>query len=350
MSMIGNTVEPDYSKEIERILRKFNLGCSFKFALHGPAVTRYVFSPDPETKVSSIIRNADKIASEIAVDGVRILDSIPELASIYVEIPNKYRETIRIEDVLPSLNKGEFRLPVVLGRTVEGDDFVFDFADAPHVLIAGRPESGKTMVLHSIIRSLTIGMRPEDVQLIFAQVDGKWNSSLYDSCDDYLQKPIHKTVEDVFSMLDSVVLEIERRMCLFSEANVIHLDEYNAKEGRNLPYLVIVIEGMAEVIMQDKRRFEMLIRRITSVARFCGVHIVLTTNIISADIITPTIKTNIPTTIALAVSNKIQSRIAIDHVGAEVLLGEGDMLYYRYDMHQPIRIQGVLCGSDEDDC
>ena len=135
MKMMVNTVEPDYSKEIERILRKFNLGCSFKFALHGPAVTRYVFSPDLETKVSSIIRNADKIVSEIAVDGVRILDSIPELASIYVEIPNKYRETIRIEDVLPSLNKGEFRLPVALGRTVEGDDFVFDLADAPHVLI-----------------------------------------------------------------------------------------------------------------------------------------------------------------------------------------------------------------------
>ena len=127
-----------------------------------------------------------------------------------------------------------------------------------------------------------------------------------------------------------------------------HFLEYNTKTGKILPFLIIVIDGMAEVITQDRRRFEVLIRRITAVARFCGIHLVMTTNIISADTITSTIKSNIPTTIALAVSNQIQSMIAIDNVGAEKLLGEGDLLYCRNGMKQPIRIQGVLCGPSEE--
>lgn len=350
MNMKDNTVEPNYSDEIERALRKLNLGCSFEFAVQGPAVIRYVFSPDPGTKVSSILRNADKIESEMSVDGVRIVAPISELAAIGVEVPRRHREIIRIEAMIPALSKSKKLLPVALGRTVEGEDFLFDLATAPHVLVAGKPGSGKTMVLHSIICSLISGADPEHVQFKFAQTDGGWDLFLYRYFDEYVQKPICKTVDDAFMMLDEVVIEIERRMCLLKETGAKHFLEYNVKTGKRLPFLIIVIDGMAEVIQQDRRRFEVLIRRISAVARFCGIHLVMTTNIISADTITSTIKSNIPTTIALAVSNQIQSRLAIDHDGAEKLLGEGDMLYYRTDLQQPIRIQGVLCGPDETVC
>lgn len=183
---------------------------------------------------------------------------------------------------------------------------------------------------------------------MFAQADGGWDLFLYNSCDDYLQKPILKTVDEVFSMLDRVVLEIEKRVRLFTEAGFRNLQEYNIKSGNKIPYLIVVIDGMAEIITKDRRRFNLLIRRITAVARFCGIHIVMTTNTISTNTITSAIKSNIPTTIALAVSNQIQSRLAIDHDGVEKLLGKGDMLYYRTNLHQPIRIQGVLCGPDKD--
>ena len=350
MSIKEKTDELDYSDEIAKALKKFNLGCGFEFAVQGPAVTRYVFSPDSGTKVSSILRNADKIASELSVDEIRIVAPIPELAAIGVEVPRRHRETIRFEEMILALYKSKKLLPVALGRTVEGEDFLFNLTTAPHVLVAGNPGSGKTMVLHSIICSLICGADPEHVQFIFAQTDGGWDLFLYRYFDEYVQKPICKTVDDAFTMLDEVVIEIERRMCLLKETGAKHFLEYNVKTGKRLPFLIIVIDGMAEVIMQDRRRFEVLIRRITSVSRFCGIHLVMTTNIISEDTITPTIKSNIPTTIALAVSNKTQSRMVIDHDGAEKLLGEGDMLYYRCDMNQPIRIQGVLCGPTKGNC
>ena len=257
---------------------------------------------------------------------------------------NNNREPIRIEALIPALSKSKYRLPIALGRTEEGADFLFDLAEAPHVLIAGNPGTGKTMVLHSIICSLISGMNPEDVQFILAQTDGKWDLFLYRTCNDYIQNPILNTVEDVFSMLDGVVVEQERRMSLFKKTDAKQFYEYNEKSGKKLPYLIIVIDGMAEVIMKDNKRFEKLIRRITSVARFCGIHIVMTTNNVSSETITATMRSNIPTMIALAVSNKIQSRLAIDHVGAEELQVEGDMLYYKINMNQPIRIRGVLCG------
>ena len=346
--MKENAFGPDYSEEIGQILRKLNLGCSFAFAVHGSAVTRYVFSPDPGTKVSSVIRNADKIASELSVAGVGILAPVPELAAIGVEVPRRHREIIRFEALIPALNKSKKLLPVAFGRSVEGEVFLFNLASAPHVLVAGKPGLGKTMVLHSIICSLICWADPEHVKFKFAQTDWGWDLFLYRYFDEYVQKPIRNTVDDAFTMLDEVVIKIERRMCLLRETGAKHFLEYNIKTGKKLPFLIIVIDGMAEVIMQDRRRFEVLIRRITAVARFCGIHLVMTTNTIFADTITSTIKSNIPTTIALAVTNQIQSRIAINHDGAEKLLGEGDMLFYRYDMDQTIRIQGVLCGPDED--
>ena len=349
MSIKEKSDELDYSDEIAKALKKINLGCSFEFAVQGPAVIRCVFSPDPGRKVFSILRNADKIASELSVDGIRIVASIPELAAIGVEVPRRLCEIIRFEAMIPALSKSKKLLPVALGRTLEGEDFLFDPAVAPHVLVAGKSGLGKTMVLHSIICSLISGADPEHVQFKFAQTDGGWDLFLYRYFDEYVQKSICKTVDDAFMMLDEVVIEIERRMCLLKETSAKHFLEYNVKTGKKLPFLIIVIDGMAEVIMQDRRRFEVLISRITVVARFCGIHLVMTTNRISSDTITGSIKSNIPAIIALTVSNKIQSRILIDHDGAEKLLLEGDMLYYRIDLQQPIRIQGVLCGLDENE-
>ena len=259
----------------------------------------------------------------------------------------EHHKSIRIEELLPSLNKVNFQLPIVLGRTVEGSDFLFDLAKAPHVLIAGNPGSGKTMVLHAIICSLMIEKNPEDVQFILAQTDGYKDLYLYHLFTDYLKQPILFEVNEVLSMLEGVVLEIERRLDFFKETGARNITDYNKKRKERLPYIVIVIDGMSEVVKQDKKRFESLIRRITSVARLCGIHIVMTTNRISSDTISGTIMSNFPTTIALALSSRIQSRIVIGHNGAETLLGEGDMLYYKRNNHQPVRIQCVSCGPKD---
>ena len=344
--MHDTTAEIDYSEVIEGVFRKLKFGCSFEFAVQGPAYTCYVFSPNPGTRVSSILKNADAITSEMPVEGVRIVAPIKELVALGVEVPNRNREIIGFEAMLHSLEESSFSLPVALGRTVEGYDYIIDLADAPHILVSWMEGAGKTMLLHATICSLICTKSSEELKFILAETEGT-ELSRYNGIS-YLDRPVISESEGVFVILEEAVREIERRIKLFSDSGARKLSDYNRISTDRLPFFVIMIDEIADAVGLDRRRFDVLIRRITSVARFCGIHLILTTAYPYPETITSAIRSNIPTSIALALPDQICSRIVIDHVGAEKLLGKGDMLYFKWNMHQPVRIQGIFVNSERE--
>lgn len=340
--MKGKNIEHDYSKQLELVFSRFELGCNYEFQIHGPAVTRYVFSPNPGTKVSSIIKNADTIASVMPVERTRIVAPIPELAAIGVEVPNRNREIIRFETMVPALEDSKYTLPLALGRTVDGYDYLIDLAEAPHILIAGTQDSGKTMLLHSMICSLYCTSCSDEIKYILYQL-GDREFEFYKKLGNMDVSVLNRT-EDVFRILDDLVVELERRIELLSAINSHKISDYNNRVKEKLPYIVVVIDEIAEIVHLDGKRFDSLVRKITAVGRFIGIHLILTTGKPYADTISIDVWSNMPTAIALQMPNQLSSRLVLEYAGGEKLLGNGDMLYYRRDMHQPIRIQGVLCG------
>ena len=340
--MSDKNAEHDYSMELEQILSRLKLGCSYGFQVHGAAVTRYVFSPDQGIDVSTILSKADNIASELPVEKVRIVELESELAAIGVEVPNRNREMVRFEDLVPALMKSKGRLPVVLGKTVEGFDYLVDLADAPHILIAGIPESGKTMLLHSIIGSLVVDTNPKELQFVLVQTDGKEDISMYEGFE-YLQRPVLKTTEEVFGAMEELVEETERRIQLFSELGSHRIEEYNKRSSEVIPYIIVIIDEIAGIVSADSDRFDEVIKRLTAVGRFLGIHLILTTREPHANTISVDVWSNMPTMIAMEMPSKLSSELVTGFPGGENLLGKGDMLYYKRNMRQPIRIQGALC-------
>ena len=339
---MNNNTEPDYSKQLELILNSFNLECSYEFQIHGPSVTRYVLSPNPGTKVSSIMKNVDKIASEMPIERTRIVAPIPELSAIGVEVPNRNREIIRFETMIHALEESRFTLPIVLGRTVDGYDYLVDLAEAPHILITGMHDSGKTMLLHSIFCSLYCTRCSDEIKYILFQLGGG-EFEIYKNMKS-MNVSVLSQPEEVFRTLDEVVVELERRMELFSAINAYKITDYNNRVQEKLPYIIVMIDEISEIVQVDGKRFDSLIRRITAVGRFIGIHLILTTAKPDANTISKDVWSNMPTAIVLQMPNQVSSRLVLGYVGGEKLLGKGDMLYYRRDMLQPIRIQGVLCG------
>lgn len=337
--------EPDYSGEIENVFRKYGFECSCVSAVRGPVYTRYILSPEAGTKVSSVLKKAEAIASQMPVEKVRIVAPINEMASIGVEVPDTVRDTVRFEEMLPSLNESGFRLPVALGRTVEGNDYLIDLADAPHILAAGIPESGKTMLLHSIICSLVCTMNPEGLRFVIAQ-PGHGMLEVYNGLEN-LDRPVAVSAEDALDMLEDVAAEAERRVRLFSENGFSRIDDYNMKSSEKLPRLVVMIDEFSDVVRLAPDRFDSLIKRLTAVGRFIGIHIVLTTRQISAQTISADVWANMTTLIALQMPDRLSSRFVLGYAGGEKLLGQGDMLYFRNGMNQPLRLQGVLCRPEK---
>ncbi len=344
--MKNNIVEPDYSDAIESAFHKFDLDCSVDYAIQGPTFTRYLVSPKPGTAVSLIIKKAEEIAVAIPVDGARIAGPIAELAAIAVEIPNKQREIIRFDEMLQAINESKYQLPVALGRTPEGFDYLFDLATAPNVLIGGIEGSGNTMVLHSIICSLYCSQNADDIRFILVQ-PGRGDLELYRGFE-CLERPVITKVEDVFTMLEEMVVEAERRMRIFAEYKVHRLKDLNEKRQDKKPYIIFIFDEIADIVAYDGKRFDYLIKRLTAVGRFLGFHFILSTSRPHPDVISPVVWSNMPTRIALKLSDQYYSQFVLGFTGAEKLLGKGDMLYfYNATVHIPVRIQGVFCGPDE---
>ena len=341
--------DPD-GQTIVETFRQFRIETSLAHVQHGPTFTLYELTLAKGIKVTSVLAYSENIAMELSVEDVRILAPIPGKALIGVEVPNKKRDTIGFDVMMPALKAKYYKIPMVLGKTITGDSIVIDVAKTPHLLVAGTTGSGKSVCINGLICSVLYTKTPKEVRMIM--VDPKMvELSLYNGIP-HLLTPVITDAKKALKAMNFVVEEMERRMTLFSSIGAKKIEEYNQKIDEKklarvkLPYILVIIDEFADLMLAVGKELETSIKRITAVARFCGIHLILATQRPSADVITGVIKSNIPTQIAFAVSNSTNSRIIIDQVGAEKLLGRGDMLYNNPESRQPSRIQGAFIDSE----
>ena len=317
----------------------------------GPSVTRYELQPQAGIKVSRITSLADDIALNLATAGVRIEAPIPGKPAVGIEVPNKIRSTVNIRAVFESQNYINMRSPLTmaLGKDIAGAAQVADLCKMPHLLIAGSTGSGKSVCVNSIIISFLFRSSPEDVKLIL--IDPKVVELAEYNGIPHLLMPVVTEPRKAAGALGASVAEMERRYKLFAENNVREIKAYNklaAQTGlEHLPYIAIVIDELADLMMVAGKEVEDYICRIAQKARAAGIHLIVATQRPSVDVITGLIKANIPSRIAFAVSSQIDSRTILDASGAEKLLGNGDMLFLPVGASKPVRVQGTFVTDEE---
>ena len=317
----------------------------------GPSVTRYELQPQAGIKVSRITSLADDIALNLATAGVRIEAPIPGKPAVGIEVPNKIRSTVNIRAVFESQNYINMRSPLTmaLGKDIAGAAQVADLCKMPHLLIAGSTGSGKSVCVNSIIISFLFRSSPEDVKLIL--IDPKVVELAEYNGIPHLLMPVVTEPRKAAGALGASVAEMERRYKLFAENNVREIKAYNklaAQTGlEHLPYIAIVIDELADLMMVAGKEVEDYICRIAQKARASGIHLIVATQRPSVDVITGLIKANIPSRIAFAVSSQIDSRTILDASGAEKLLGNGDMLFLPVGASKPVRVQGTFVTDEE---
>ena len=318
----------------------------------GPSVTRYELQPQAGIKVSRITSLADDIALNLATAGVRIEAPIPGKPAVGIEVPNKIRTTVNIRSVFEAQSYINMRSPLTmaLGKDIAGQAQVGDLCKMPHLLIAGSTGSGKSVCVNSIIISFLFRSGPEDVKLIL--IDPKVVELAEYNGIPHLLMPVVTEPRKAAGALGASVAEMERRYKLFAENNVRDIKSYNKLAKQNpgmehLPYIAIVIDELADLMMVAGKEVEDYICRIAQKARAAGIHLTVATQRPSVDVITGLIKANIPSRIAFAVSSQIDSRTILDSGGAEKLLGNGDMLFLPVGAAKPVRIQGTFVTDEE---
>jgi S-DNA-T family DNA segregation ATPase FtsK/SpoIIIE len=278
---------------------------------------------------------------------IRIVAPIPGKSAVGVEIPNRIKHSIYLKDILNSDNfqNGNKPLTMALGKTIDGKSFSADIASMPHLLIAGSTGSGKSVCLNCVIASLVFKMHPNDLRFIL--VDPKrLELSVYDGLP-HLERPVVTDMRDAEKLFGDAVLEMEDRYRKLARAGVRNIADFNKKEKEPLPYIVIIVDELADMMMSGLSRMEMLITRLAQMARAVGIHLVLATQRPSVDVITGLIKANFSTRIAFQTATKIDSRTILDANGAEKLIGKGDMLFSRPGLAEPIRIHGAFISDSE---
>ena len=340
--------------QLQRTLHSFGVSAKVENISVGPAITRYELKPAEGVRVSKIANLADDIALNLAAETIRIEAPIPGKQAVGIEIPNKEKEAVPLRDVVESeeFESNKSKLSVALGKDVAGNIVLADIAKMPHVLIAGSTGSGKYVCINTIITSFIYNAKPSEVKLVM--VDPKVvELSVYNGIP-HLLIPVVTDPRKAAGALAWAVQEMDHRYNLFAEKGVRDLKGYNAaieKSGDDtigkLPQIVIVIDELADLMMVAAKEVEDSICRLAQKARAAGMHLVIATQRPSVDVITGLIKANIPSRIAFAVSSQIDSRTILDQVGAEKLLGKGDMLYYPASASKPIRVQGAFVSDDE---
>ncbi len=327
------TVDRDYyykvSKELEDNLKNFGVEGKVVGISPGPIITTYEFAPAPGVKINKIVGLADDLTLALKAESVRIVGSIPGKAALGIEIPNPERQTVSLRDILADekFQKAESRLAMGLGMDVIGNPVVADLARMPHLLIAGATGSGKSVAVNTIITSILCKATPEEVR--FLLVDPKRiELSSYEAIP-HLLHPVVVDPKMASRALLWAVREMERRYQLMEEARVKSLASYNASAAVKLPLIVIIIDELADLMMVSSREVEDAVARLAQMARAAGMHLILATQRPSVDVLTGLIKANFPTRMSFKVSSKVDSRTILDAVGAEHLLGAGDMLFCR---------------------
>jgi S-DNA-T family DNA segregation ATPase FtsK/SpoIIIE len=317
--------------------------------LPGPIITRFEFKPASGIKVSQILNLADDLALAMQAERIRIVAPIPGKPAVGIEIPNKIKRGIYIKEIIssPAFAESEARLLLALGKTISGDPYVVDLARMPHLLIAGSTGSGKSVCLNCLLTSLIYRLHPDEIRFIL--IDPKrLELSVYDGLP-HLERPVITEMKDAEKILSDAVIEMEERYRTLARAGVRNVYEYNSREKQILPYLIIVVDELADLMMSGLSRVESLITRLAQMARAVGIHLVLATQRPSVDVITGLIKANFSTRIAFQTASKVDSRTILDANGAEKLLGRGDMLFSTPGLAEPIRIHGAYISGDETD-
>jgi len=336
---------------LEGTLGQFGIAGSVVEVATGPTVTRYEISLGPGVKVSKITALADNIAMDLAASNVRVEAPIPGKAAIGVEVPNRAPTMVTLRELCETKefqNHGS-RLLVALGKDVAGVNKYADLTRMPHLLIGGATNSGKSIGLATLITSLLMRNTPKDVRLVM--IDPKRvELTLFDRIP-HLMCPVIKDVKEAAGVLRAVWREMDRRFDLFSEGGVRNIDSWNAAASYNekLPYIVVIIDELADLMIQCGAEVETVIVRLAQLARAVGIHLVIATQRPSVDVITGLIKANIPSRMAFSVATQIDSRTILDAKGAENLIGKGDMLFQPIDAMKPVRVQGCYVSEKEID-
>ncbi|PFU28358.1 DNA translocase FtsK [Bacillus cereus] len=353
-SALDNTEWLEEQKELlDTTFNNFHVGAHVINVSQGPAVTRFEVQPDPGVKVNKITNLSDDIKLSLAAKDIRIEAPIPGKSAIGIEVPNKESKPVFLREILrsPVFTKSESPLTVALGLDISGDPIVTDIRKMPHGLIAGATGSGKSVCINAILTSILYKAKPHEVKLML--IDPKMVELAPYNAVPHLVAPVITDVKAATAALKWAVEEMERRYELFAHAGARDLTRYNTivseREipGETLPYIVIVIDELADLMMVAPGDVEEAICRIAQKARACGIHLLVATQRPSVDVITGLIKSNIPTRIAFTVSSQVDSRTIIDIGGAEKLLGRGDMLFLGNGTSKPVRVQGVYVSDDE---
>ena len=339
--------DEDYidSEFLEKILLDFGVSGDIKKVSHGPVVTLNEFEPAAGVKVSKIINLSDDIARNTSSESARIA-TIPGRSTIGIELPNSSRENVYLSEILSNsdFNKKDIRLPIALGKNISGIPIVGDLASMPHLLIAGTTGSGKSVCINTIILSLLYRHTPDKCKFIL--IDPKMlELSTYEGIP-HLLCPVITEAKKAASVLGWVVKEMENRYRLMTKEGVRNIDGYNAKHTLAMPYIVVVVDEMSDLMLVAGKEIENYIQKLSQMARAAGIHIIMATQRPSVDVITGTIKANFPTRISFQVTSKIDSRTILGEQGAEQLLGKGDMLYMS-SANKIVRIHAPFVSEGE---
>ena len=342
----------DTATKLQKTLYSFGVSAKVENVSVGPAITRYELKPAEGVRVSKIANLADDIALNLAAETIRIEAPIPGKQAVGIEVPNKEKESVHLREVLESdnFNESESKLTVALGKDVAGNIQLADIAKMPHVLIAGSTGSGKSVCINTIITSIIYKSKPSEVKLVM--VDPKVvELSVYNGIP-HLLIPVVTDPKKAAGALAWAVQEMDNRYNLFAQKGVRDLKGYNKaiekEEGAGkLPQIVIIVDELADLMMVAAKDVEESICRLAQKARAAGMHLVIATQRPSVDVITGLIKANVPSRIAFAVSSQVDSRTILDSVGAEKLLGKGDMLFFPAGAPKPVRVQGAFVSDDE---
>ena len=341
----SNNNENNDSEFLEKILLDFGVNGTIKKISHGPVVTLNEFEPAAGVKVSKIINLSDDIARNTSSESARI-STIPGRNTIGIEIPNLSRENVYLSEILNNTDfkKKDIKLPIALGKNISGIPIVGDLTSMPHLLIAGTTGSGKSVCINTIILSLLYRHTPDKCKFIL--IDPKMlELSTYEGVP-HLLCPVITEAKKAASVLGWVVKEMESRYRLMTKEGVRNIDSYNTKHKLPMPYIVVVVDEMSDLMLVAGKEIENYIQKLSQMARAAGIHIIMATQRPSVDVITGTIKANFPTRISFQVTSKIDSRTILGEQGAEQLLGKGDMLYMS-SANRIIRIHAPFVSDNE---
>lgn len=343
------------ARKLEATLESFGVRAKVLEVVRGPAVTRYEIQPDVGVKVSRIVSLTDDIALALAAKDIRMEAPIPGKSAIGIEVPNSEVSVVTLREVMETsaFQDSTSRLTITLGRDISGQPIVGNLAKMPHLLVAGATGSGKSVCINGIITSILYKAKPDEVKLMM--IDPKMvELNVYNGIP-HLLAPVVTDPRRASLALKKIVVEMEKRYELFSKSGTRNIEGYNAmitdpnnpNQGEPLPFIVVIVDELADLMMVAAGDVEDAICRLAQMARAAGIHLIIATQRPSVDVITGVIKANIPSRIAFGVSSQVDSRTILDMVGAEKLLGRGDMLFLPVGASKPIRVQGAFLSDQE---